>query len=324
MGKQEGVLRRTAYETPLQTLSVFQQRLPIDGGQLHFLVPAGVGDNLWIAAKHWTTVEDRDVTFWIADSEQKRSGDLFRMLGWKYGYMPGLTTDWIWSQPGEPPIPDTGAVLSMQPNRHLENGHRIEKWYADYTFRNPVELLKSDAALFRLKASNLKYVVVFTSTQGYMEDGGNLLPAQWARICRQLEKDVAPVVLIGAGRDVPFVEKICQYFDPQLAPVFNAPLDQVYTLFAGATMVVGAHAGPLILSTYMGIPTLHAYPRWLHPMPGTWEAEGNVWGACFLDELENRVREGVTFCGNNDMGRMKAEAEPQLKIYTSDQEASDG
>ncbi len=293
MGILSGSSQRTPFECPRDPVSIFQQRLPIDDGQLHFLVPAGVGDNLWIISKLWNVCQQRDVTFWLPADEQKRSGDVFRMMGLKHGYMPNLTTEWIWSRPGSPPIPDTGAVLSIQPNRHLEHGHRIEKWYPELEFKNPVQFMDTYEVPYKQVAGKIKYVVVFTSQMGYMETGGNLKPAQWARIFNHIEEQVAPTLLIGAGKDVAFCYEVMKFFDPKLEPVLNASLDTVASLMSGAEMVIGAHAGPLILSTYMGIPTLHGYPRWLFPMPGTWEHPDNTWGACFLDELENVMKSGV-------------------------------
>ena len=316
MGQLVGPGQYTPYEGAIQPLSLFQKRLPTDNNQLHFLVPAGVGDCLWIVSKLWQVCMERDVTFWLPGAEQKRSGDLFRMMGLKYGYMPDLTTEWIWSRPGSPPIPDTGAVLSIQPNRHLEHGHRIERWYPEYEYRNPCEFMDLQARIFKQEAVGQQYVIGFMSQTQYMEYGGNLKPAQWARIWRMVEENVGPVALIAAGKDVQFLDEVMKFFEPSLNPIIDASLDQVAQAMAGANMVLGAHAGPLILSTYMGIPTLQGMPRWLAPMAGTWEMEGATWGACFLDELENVVREGIKFDGNASMGRMREAALPKITMHT--------
>lgn len=312
MGIARGPGQLTPYEAPRQALQVFQERLPISDGQLHFLVPGGTGDNLWIVGKLWQVCMERQVTFWLPAGEQKRSGDLFRMFGLPYGYMPDLTTEWIWSRPGSPPIPDTGAILSVQPNRHLEHGHRIEKWYPEYEFRNPVEFIDQSTMLYGPTAGASGYVVGFMSQERYMEHGGNLKPGQWARIWRMVEDTIGPVVLIGAGKDVEFAEEVLKFFNPTHEPMFNAPFDAVMALFAGAKCTIGAHAGPLILSTYMGIPTLQGMPRWLAPMAGTWEPEDAPWGAVYLDELENFIRAGVTYQGNRSLGAISG---PTLKVY---------
>lgn len=304
----------TPYEMTPSPLTIFQRRLPVEEGQLHFIVPAGIGDNLWIISKLWQVCMERDVTFWLPAAEQKRSGDLFKMMGLRYGYMPDLTTQWVWDRPGSPSIPDTGAVLSVQPNRHLEHGHRIEKWYPEYEFRNPVEFMDINTALYKVDAKCSHYVVGFMSQMGYMETGGNIKAAQWARIWRKVEEDIGDVVLIAAGNDASFLDEVMKFYEPSLAPAVNAPLDQVAALFAGAEMAIGVASGPMILSTYMGIPTLHAYPRWLAPMAGTWEPEGYQWSACFLDNLENVVREGITFDGRRQMIEMREAAQTPLKV----------
>lgn len=204
-----------------------------------------------------------------------------------------------------------GGVISVQANRHLEHGHRIEKWYPEWEGRNPVQFMECGAQIF----AERKYVVGFMSQIGYMEHGGNLKPAQWARIWKQVERDVAPVLLIGADKDVAFAEEVMKYWTPCLQPVFNAPYDQVAAILSAAEMVVGVASGPLILATYMGIPTMHAYPRWLAPMVGTWELADATWGACFLDQIENVVREGIRFEGMECIGRMRAETRPIIQSF---------
>jgi hypothetical protein len=82
-------------------------------------------------------------------------------------------------------------------------------------------------------------------------------------------------------------------------------------------MALGAHAGPLILSTYMGIPTLQAMPRWLAPDARHLGARSVTWGACFLDELELVVREGIHFDGMHDRERLRDENIPRLKIHVA-------
>src|SRR5690349_7981000 len=104
MGKFTGPGQHTPEEAPVQPLSLFQQRLPTDDGQLHLLCPAGLGDNLWIVGKFWSVCMEREVVFHLPAAESRRSGDVFRMMGLKYGYMPDLSTEWVWSRPGSPAI----------------------------------------------------------------------------------------------------------------------------------------------------------------------------------------------------------------------------
>lgn len=293
MAKLEGEGQLTPYESPVQPLTFFQQRLPTDDGQLHFLVPAGVGDNLWVVSKLWKVAQERNCTFWMPNAEQKRSSDLYQMLGLQHGYMPDLTTNWIWSRPGSPAIPDSGAVLSIQPNRHLEHGHRIEKWYPEMEWRNPCDFMQNHARIHREEVGARKHVVGFMSSINYMEYGGNLKPMQWARIWQMVEDTVGPVVIIAAGDDVGLLGEVLKFFHPSLEPIVNASLSLVARAVAGSELVIGAHAGPLILSAYMGIPTVQFYPRWLAPMAGSWEPLDKPWDWDFLDNAENAVRGGI-------------------------------
>ena len=262
-------------------VEVFAKRLPISNGQLHLLCPAGIGDFAWIWSKWHAVAAERDCTFWFPQGEQKRAGALAQMYGARYGYMPGLNTRWVWEQEGEPKIPSSGAVLPLHPNRHLEAGYRIEEWYPGLPFKCPVPELNT--ALYKTEVGTTPYVVAFLCHEGYME--GNLLPGVWARVLQHIEQEIAPVVLVGADKDVPFIEKVCETFDPTLAPITNASLDQVLAAIQGSVGMIGVAGGLSIISTYLGIPTLHAYPRWLAQMPGSWEHEGARASWCFVDEL---------------------------------------
>ncbi len=293
MGILKGSPQFTPYETPVAELSLFQQRLPTSNNELNLLVPAGLGDNLWVVSKLWKIAQERDCTFWLPYDEQHRSGDLYRMLGLQYGYMPNLTTKWIWDRPGSPAIPQSGAVISIQPNRHLEHGHRIEKWYPDLEFRNPTEFMECPVKLYKPTAGARKHVVGFMSQTNYMEYGGNLKPAQWARIFRMVEETVGPVLIIAAGVDVDFLKEVLKHFEPSLEPMVNFPLDHVAKALASAELAIGAHAGPLILSNYIGVPTMQFYPRWLASMAGSWELNDAPWDWDYLDNAENAVREGA-------------------------------
>lgn len=263
----------------------FAKRLPTEAGQLHALCPAGMGDFLWIWSKWHSVAAERDVTFWFPQAEQQRAGGVAQMFGARYGYLPGLSTNWVWGEHDdmcEPDIPDTGGVLRVNANRHLEAGKRLERWYPDLPYRAPVPRIH--AALYKQEAGGAPYVVAFTSHAGYMD--GNLMPGQWARLFRQIENEFGMVCLIGAGGDPDFGNRITAVWDPTLAPVYNAPIDQVCAVLAGARAFVGVASGPSILSAYLGTPTFHAYPR-CHPrLAGSWEPEegSNAW--CWVDELD--------------------------------------
>lgn len=323
MGIAVGPPQFTPYEMPVQPLNVLQERLPIDEGQLWLLTPAGLGDNLWIAGKFWKLVEERRaqgrmVTFCLPSDEQRRSGDIFQMLGWNYSYQQGFSTEWVWGRPGSPAIPDSGAILSIQPNRHLEHGHRIEKWYPDMEYRNPVELLREPLEVtYKHSVGKPQYVVGFMSQAQYMEYGGNLKPGQWARIWQHVEEKYGPVILVGAGKDMEFMAEVLKIYEPSMPPATNTTGQALYRIMAGAKMVIGAHAGPLILSTLMGVPTLQAMPRWLWPMVGTWELNTGPWAACFLDNLENVVREDITWKGGECAQEMREEMDQPVRVHVS-------
>lgn len=278
-----------------KSITIFAERLPVVDGQLHICTCAGIGDLLWTWAKWWKVAEDRGLMLWFPDDEPHRAGPLAQMLGVKYSYMPRLTTDDVWKYQddyGDPEIPDSGGVLVVSPNRCLEAGKRIERWYPDLPFKNPAEIIRERtlASSYKLEAGNPKYVIVSIGERGYM--GGQMMPGQWARTLQVIEETVAPVLLIASERSSEFVRSVLKLFDPILEPAFNVPLAELSPVIDRAQAVVGTASGITILSTYLGKPTLHCYPRWLRAMPGTWAQDGAVEDACFVDDAENAVRDG--------------------------------
>lgn len=286
----------------------FAAHLPIREGQLHYLCPAGMGDLTWIEAKHWYTRQTRDVTYWFPAEEHRRAGALAQLYGAKFGYLPGLTTNWVWQQPGNPEIPDSGAVLAVHANRHLENGRRLEKWYPDLPFRTPDP--SSTAVNFYEQCDRPKYVMCFMCQHHYMERGGNLLPGQWARLFREIEQTIAPVFVVGAGLDRELIEDVFKLYAPSLEPALDTPLADLIPAIKYATGMFGAAGGPTILATYLGVPTYHLYPRHLEKMANMWEQSDAVSDWRFLDEgtlpdTVERLRETIA------RGEYRVEVEPE-------------
>ena len=272
------------------------KRLDTTGGRIHVLTAAGIGDFGGVYCKWWSVCKSRDVIFWFPAREQGgRASALAEMYGVKYGMLDGLSTEFVWqyvdeygSNNGEPAIPASGAVLVVQPNRHWEAGHRLVNWYPDLSWRNPTPPIR--ATTYGHETGMSPYVVVFVSRHGYMEKGGNLLPGQWARIMREIEANIAPVMVLAAGEDIELANDIFEIFSPTLPPLLNVPTANVLAYVKHSLGLFGAHSGIPMLAAWMGRPVLQGYPRWLAPMPGTWEDEACVHSAhCFLDELPDAV-----------------------------------
>lgn len=275
-----------------EPVEILAERLDTSDGRIHLLTCAGIGDLAWLWSKWWSVAQERDVTVWLPQGEAHRAGALAQLYGVKYGYMPNLTSQSVWAHNdryGDPDVPDSGAVLTVSANRHLEAGKRIDRWYPDLPFRNPAPP-STLATSYKLEANDLRYVVVCMCERNYME--GNLMPGQWARICKMIEASIAPVLIIAGERGIEYARDVLKQFDPTLDPAFCTPLAELLPVIAKSVALVGAASGITILSTYMGVPTLHCYPRWLRPMPGTWEQPGHISDACFMDEAENAVRSG--------------------------------
>lgn len=275
-----------------ERIEVFADRLDISDGHLHILTAAGIGDLAWCVSKLWSVCDQRKVTWWFPEDEPHRAGELAQLYGYKYGYIPNLSSRMAWEyaeENGEPDIPDTGGVIIISPNRHLEAGKRIERWFPDLPFKNPAPT--STAQSYRLAVGHGSYVIVFMGNKTYME--GNLMPEQWARALKMTEIDFAPVLCVAHGpNSQAFLGEVSRYYLPSLPPILGHSLSETLPYIKGARACMGTASGYTILSTYMGIPTVHAYPRWLKHEPGTWEQEGHCSDWCHVGELENAIREG--------------------------------
>jgi hypothetical protein len=251
-------------------------------GALNVMLPAGIGDVLWVLAKFSALAKEREIVFWIPDGEQHRSGGLCRMAGVDYGYLPTLTTPWVWDQPGSPALPGSGWV-AVQANRHLEAGKHLKDWYPELPLQYP-EL----NTFYRPPKAD--YVIGFTCLANYM--GGQHQPKVWAEIFNYIHENVAPVMIVGAGKDVPFAREVMKHYRSPIPPLFDRPLEEVIPTVLASKAVVGVASGLLITSIVYGKPSLIAYPRWLAKMPGTWEPPSSKWSWCFTEDLPEKVKSG--------------------------------
>lgn len=281
----------------------------MEEGRLHILLPAGIGDVAWVWSKFHAVVAERPVTFWLPKDEPHRAHDLLTLYGADVGFMPSLETKWVWDQPSSPILPDTCGIVAIQANRHLEAGRRIEKWYPDLPFRNPFPKT-GGAVSYKNTVGSPQYVAVSMGAHDYME--GNLLPDQWAKLLRKIEKNVAPVLLLASRRSEAFLKLVLERFDPTYAPAVSVPLGEMMGVLQNAKAYIGLASGLTILATYGGVPTFHAYPRWLRPMPGTWETPDGVWDWCHVADLtEKRIVKRIAKLAARDHTRCV----PRLTLF---------
>lgn len=261
---------------------VIQLRALSKSSKLNLLLPAGIGDCAWVMSKLYPLAKHRDTMVWLPEGEQQRAGHYMDMIGVKHGYLPGLTTNWVWQRHGSPEIVSRGWV-SLHANTHLESGHRIEAWYEDKPLSYP-----------KLKFSNKdsyknSFALLFPGSRNYMN--GNLDVSQWVRVAEQLKREFGNVRLIGAGKDVEFVNEIIMRVGGH-SHLLDRPLNEVAAAFKSSRckLFAGVASGPLIAATVEGAKTFLAYPDHLAPMPGTWEPPGSKTGWCFVKDLPKKVQ----------------------------------
>lgn len=249
----------------------------------NILCPAGIGDLFWIMSK-FHAIKDEAV-FWFPGDENRRAGPLADMLGLTYGYMPGLTTDFVWSQPGNDPI-DGRKTMVAHANRHLESGKLLSDWYPEIALKYPeirvgyIPPIKSDD----------DYVCVFTCGHHYM--GGQLHSTMWANIVKCIIQSTGKkVVLIGAGSDVPLCREIEATYQQNgtCIGVYDRPLSEVLAWIKLSDGMVTVASGFSILATCSGVPTITGYPRHLDKLPGTFEPLDAKHAWVFLDQLPEYI-----------------------------------
>jgi len=273
------------WQDPAPGACVYQLEQEPGDKTLHLLCPSGIGDFLWIWTKFWAVARSRQVKFWFAEGEQQRAGGYAELVGAQAGYLPGLRTDWVWERDGEPALPPGGGWVTLQANRHLEAGRPLSSWYPELPYAAPQPHLpeRPDAGL--------PYAYAFVGRRNYMQ--GNLSPSIWAQILRHVEARM-PVKLVGAGVDGEFIRDVLRCHggdEPEV--ILDRPLVEVLATARDARLVLGLAGGPTIAALCLGRPSLLAYPRWLHRMPGTWEPPGTRWDWCFVDELLQQVCAGA-------------------------------
>jgi len=257
-------------------------KMPTEDGQLHLLVPNGIGDFAWVYAKYATLIEQgKDVTFWFNDDEAKRVKPYADMLGVKYDFCTVDNRDLL-AAPGElsEESVNEGGIYYVHANRHLESGKKLVDWHPWLEMRNPAPTCivpwdKHEGGVF-------DFITVHMCMKSYVE--GNWPEKIWARKLKEIEEKFGSVCVVGALWDVPFAHKVFQHYQPT-TEILGAPLRKSLDTVRTARAHIGLDSGLTILAKYLGVPALQAFPDWLwtdrgtpvHPngthMPGTYDMD---------------------------------------------------
>lgn len=250
---------------------------------VHILSPPGIGDFAWVWSK-FQNYKDHPIRWWFPSSYPRRVDTYCQLMGISYGWIDDLFTDWILRFDGEPKEHDLepGKMYAVQINRHLEEGNPLENWCPWLPYSNPAPRLghypKGD------------WVTVYMASAHYSE--GNLPPEAWATIIRDIESSVGPVRIVAAAWDMTLAFQVTNLHNPSGTPCYAQPLAECLKVMAGGRAVVGLNGGITILSTYLGVPTLEAYPGWLTGLAKAWPTPDVLpyrhW--CYVKELPERCQ----------------------------------
>lgn len=188
--------------------------------------------------------------------------------------------------PNYPQIPGVSRYPSVKDNT----------WHPWLPFKNPAPRAYETINTYSDTVCKLEnsdpYVVVHMASETYCE--GNWFPRVWARLIEWVEKNVAPVKLIGAKWDEGMIEKVTDIYKPALPPCIGKSFAEALTVIVNSTAMIGVDSGLSIMATYYGLPALRCYPRWLDLMRGTWEDMETLHPhnrAIFMDELIDAYKE---------------------------------
>lgn len=307
-------------------LATFLPHADTSKGQIHLYVPSGIGDVAWIWARYWylSEVMGKDVTWHFPDDAIKRVAPYAELVGLKFA--PHCAPDYAGGKymfdpidirrllefPGElqPEDVEDGGQFYVHANIHLETGQPLHsgvprwqsgnqrEWHPWLPYRNPCPPLsiihdgerppqtsENEGIWQYADRSRAKpYVALHMASETYCE--GNYFPKIWAKAIEWIERNVAPVRLIGAKWDEGMIQNVSKFYTPRQPVATGQTLATVLSIIANAKAVIGVDSGLTIMATYMGVPALRAYPRWLHLMPGNWESDAHphtTW--CFMDDL---------------------------------------
>lgn len=299
-------------------LATMFPRLDTSKGQVHVIVPSGQGDVAWLWSKYWKLDEDlkaqgRELIWHFPDDNVRRVGPYAELVGMNVGEWLRFDIKQLLEQPGEfePADFETGCVVYLHANRHIEDGNPLHDrapkydpvsnnkvWHPWLPFKNPAPEARiitdtrppqtsENQGVWKMadKSKRAPYFVVHMASPNYCE--GNYFPRKWAQMLEKMEK-YAPVRLVGLEWDRGMIEAATEYYTPRLPVCINQPLATVLSLIANSSGMIGVDSGLTIFGTYYGIPALRAYPRWLHLMPGTFEDPDTLHPhnkAIFMDEL---------------------------------------
>jgi len=252
-------------------------RMPVDEGQLHLLVPNGIGDFAWVYAKYKNLIDDgKDITFWFNDDDTKRVKPYADMLGVKYDFCTVDNRDLLLA-PGELSREDVdeGGIFYVHANRHLESGNKLVDWMPWLPMQNPAP------SIGEWKYKNNR-ITVHMCMKSYVE--GNWPVKVWARKLKEIEEKFGPVCVVGALWDTAFANQVFQHYSPAHRALDYDLGDSLYEIVTGRAHI-GLDSGLTILAKYLGVPALQAFPDWLwnpvgtsvHPngthMPGTYDMD---------------------------------------------------
>lgn len=218
----------------------------------HLIVPAGIGDLLWVLMK-----QEEPVTLEFCKSNKYRAWQLADLL-------PSLVVDYSESKRH---TFDYNNISITQLNSHLEAGKRIEEYPGKTSWELPFETkeYKAEAGKLLKKPRGKKLVGIYTSSASHSWVRKNLAwqPSEWAKLIKQMQERNSKLefAVFGAPYDADMLPTLEAEGVEFINCVGEQHLGVTLEAMKKCSGFVGFPSGIPILAHLLGLPTIMFFPH---------------------------------------------------------------
>lgn len=251
-------------------------------------VPAGIGDNIWLAQKLINANEKFD--FQLVGSKPQRGKQIFDLL-------PQITNTAVYEsnltykqvEASSKYIKDsawstiTDKAFSLQCNQHLEAGKRIEDFLPDLpiTYQLPYVTDGSPPILTPTPMKLNPAIGIYCSAYSTARAWGFWNENEWFDFIQKIHAEIPGAVfyIIGAAFDIDLSGKLINKLrtnDVAVMDTLGKPLRYVIELMKTLNYFIGFPSGLPILNETLHKRTFMFYPPHLKKMMYTWAEESRI------------------------------------------------
>lgn len=272
--------------------------MPVNDNPVKIKVPSGIGDFSWIYSKLVTLDLNLDVE--IPEDGHKRLQPLTDILPCvissrygKFNYNQHILPNSIPSDSGTEDILDVAGPIYISANKHLEDGHRIEKFIPDLPIEHHYKVNITDQHRARLdgKLPDGRFICIFVANHLAVKSWNAWTEQQWTEFASRARKrtGIEDFVLIGANWDLQMAERVITQFQRFGIKLRNLVgqliLAESLALIQKSEYFVSFPSGMGIMAEVLEHPTTMMYPEKLTKMIGSWADPKMIEDGTFFETL---------------------------------------